>query len=137
MFFFHSHWMTNSYALFGAPYFFYDAWAMYTASWHRTEAFHTMTAVQSVKAFVSSHKLMMCHHIVLPVIYLPIIVVRNVAFVVDGCTILSRGGMIHRWIAFTTTKNIKNNNYYIIILYTILCSKFYFAMICKLNNTTQ
>ncbi|ELT91684.1 hypothetical protein CAPTEDRAFT_90753, partial [Capitella teleta] len=68
------HWLTNAYALFGAPYFFYDTWAMYLAFVNSKDELHALPSSSRIKKFLLKNRLMMCHHIFLPIVYVPVIV---------------------------------------------------------------
>ncbi|XP_005109713.1 TLC domain-containing protein 3A [Aplysia californica] len=70
------HWLTNAYVWFGAPYFVYDMWAMYAYYTRSHEQLFAGKSVQDkVVTFVRHNKTMVCHHILLPSILLPLILV--------------------------------------------------------------
>ena len=61
------------YVWFGAPYFFYDAWALYKVYLVKEQK---VTSTQSkIVEFLKSQPLMMVHHLVLPVLLGPAILV--------------------------------------------------------------
>ncbi|GFR90664.1 family with sequence similarity 57, member B [Elysia marginata] len=73
-----THWLTNAYVYFGMPYFVFDLWAMY--SYHirvHAEAYSSLTNVQQrVKKYVSSNVMMVIHHVVLPLILSPVLLLK-------------------------------------------------------------
>ncbi|KAJ8312665.1 hypothetical protein KUTeg_010038 [Tegillarca granosa] len=68
------HWLTNTYACFAMPYFYYDTWAKYMSYWHSHPQFHSKGHYYGIKKFVLQDKAMMIHHIVLPNAIFPVII---------------------------------------------------------------
>lgn len=68
------HWLTNSYAWFGLPYFFYDTWAMYNTHYYLNEKkLLKMTLMQKLSDFAKKNTAMLLHHISLPLVFFPVI----------------------------------------------------------------
>ncbi|XP_071116055.1 TLC domain-containing protein 3A-like [Haliotis cracherodii] len=66
-------WLTNSYAKFVVPYFYYDTWAMYRTHWYLYPDVQTMPRGRRVQHFLHSNAMMMVHHVVLPLVFLPLV----------------------------------------------------------------
>ncbi|PAA53182.1 hypothetical protein BOX15_Mlig024118g1, partial [Macrostomum lignano] len=73
-----SHWLTNAYARFGVPYFYYDLVVMAMALYLRTEPlkdrrissnWHNL--IPALKLFWVKRKLMFLHHFALPLMFYP------------------------------------------------------------------
>ncbi|CAH1800507.1 unnamed protein product, partial [Owenia fusiformis] len=66
------HWLLNPFFMFATPYMAYDVVAMYI---HHTVRFRTelqgQTMIQCIVHYFSKNKVMMFHHICLPMVYLP------------------------------------------------------------------
>lgn len=72
----HRHWLTNSYIYFGIPYFPYDMWAMYAYNLRLHEHIYLKKhPLKRFKTFVKHNQLMIIHHVVLPLILFPVVVV--------------------------------------------------------------
>ena len=70
------HWLTNSYAVFGLPYFLYDIGAMYDVHYHKFTEIQDKPLSFGLHHFLVRNKAMMVHHIALPLIFYPAIIVR-------------------------------------------------------------
>ncbi|CAL1534355.1 unnamed protein product [Lymnaea stagnalis] len=71
-----THWLTNAYVYFGMPYFLYDMWAMY--SYHvrvNDHLYEKLDTFQRIKMFVYKNALMVAHHLLLPSILLPLVLI--------------------------------------------------------------
>ncbi|XP_046583022.1 ceramide synthase-like [Haliotis rubra] len=66
-------WLTNNYAKFVVPYFYYDTWAMYRTHWYLYPGVQTMTRGQRVQHFLQSNAMMMVHHVALPLVFFPLV----------------------------------------------------------------
>lgn len=65
-----SHWLVNGFVLFGAPYMAHDIYAMYLSHYHsRSQRTHS---VHTLKAFLSKDWMLVLHHLVLLLIFMPI-----------------------------------------------------------------
>ncbi|XP_064613410.1 ceramide synthase-like [Liolophura sinensis] len=68
-----SHWLSNTYAWFALPYFYYDIWAMYQTHL----LFHPYLAEKStwvsIRHYLSRNVVMMVHHVIMPMVFFPII----------------------------------------------------------------
>lgn len=72
-----SHWLVNAFVLFGAPYMVQDIYAMYLSHYHvqrvkghgRSYSSHSL---QTVKAFLLKDWMLVLHHLVLLLIFMPI-----------------------------------------------------------------
>ncbi|KAK3730955.1 hypothetical protein RRG08_018286 [Elysia crispata] len=70
------HWLTNAYVYFGMPYFLYDLWAMYAYKIRVHEnSYHSLHTIQRIKKFASSNAMMVAHHLALPAILTPILLI--------------------------------------------------------------
>lgn len=75
-FFPHRHWLTNTYAWFGLPYFLYDLWAMYNTHYYlNKDLMLKMTAKDRVVHYIKANKAMLVHHLILPIFFFPSILV--------------------------------------------------------------
>ena len=75
---FFRHWLTNAYACFGMPYFYYDIFAMYRADKHlycRDSEKKRENNTTIFSKFIRDNKMMMLHHSIMPLIIFPVIVV--------------------------------------------------------------
>ncbi|XP_071180397.1 TLC domain-containing protein 3A-like [Mytilus edulis] len=68
------HWLTNSYAVFALPYFVYDVVAMYEVHYHQYKEIQKKPLLFGIQHFLRRNKAMMIHHIVLPIIFYPAII---------------------------------------------------------------
>lgn len=70
-----SHWLVNSFAIFGAPYMAFDIFAMYLSHFH-TQKVKSPTAhlhsLQTVRAFLFKDRMLVLHHVALLSIFMPI-----------------------------------------------------------------
>lgn len=76
----HSHWLVNWFVLFGAPYMAYDIYAMYLSHYHTQRVrgqsrSYSSHSLQTVKAFLSKDWMLVLHHLVLLLIFMPITLV--------------------------------------------------------------
>ena len=71
------YWLTNSYAIFGTPYFYYDVGIMIMIYSHLHPTPEDISWYQMSLCLLRDHSLMLLHHIVFPIIYLPVIVVSS------------------------------------------------------------
>lgn len=72
-----SHWLVNAFALFGTPYMAFDIYAMYLSHYHtqRVRGHPSSSgghSLQTVKAFLFRDWILVLHHLVLVLIFLPI-----------------------------------------------------------------
>ncbi|XP_074535472.1 TLC domain-containing protein 3A-like isoform X2 [Halichoeres trimaculatus] len=72
-----SHWLTNSFTLFGAPYMAYDIFAMYLSHHHTQRerdqsGQYSSHSAHTVKAFLRKDWMLVLHHMTLLLIFLPI-----------------------------------------------------------------
>lgn len=74
-----SHWLVNSFVLFGAPYMLFDIYAMYLNHRHTLEGSQTPSrrSLHAVRAFLLRDWMLVLHHLVLVFIFLPITLVRS------------------------------------------------------------
>lgn len=76
----YSHWLVNGFVVFGAPYMAHDIYAMYLSHYHiqkvkghsRSDSSHSL---QTVKAFLKKDWMLVLHHLVLLLIFMPITLV--------------------------------------------------------------
>ncbi|XP_061197049.1 TLC domain-containing protein 3A-like [Saccostrea echinata] len=68
------HWLTNTYAIFGIPYFTYDTFAMYFSYIYTKPDVQSKPFLQRLKHFAENSKAMLCHHLLLPLILFPSII---------------------------------------------------------------
>uniref|UniRef100_UPI0037E8019E TLC domain-containing protein 3A-like n=1 Tax=Semicossyphus pulcher TaxID=241346 RepID=UPI0037E8019E len=72
-----SHWLTNGFTLFGAPYMAYDIFAMYLSHYHtqrvrgQSSSYNSHSA-HTVKAFLRKDWMLVLHHLVLILVFMPI-----------------------------------------------------------------
>ncbi|KAM4628183.1 TLC domain-containing protein 3A-like isoform 2-T2 [Polymixia lowei] len=71
------HWLANGFVFFGAPYMVYDIYAMYLTNYHiqrvkRCDDAYRKHSLQTVKAFLLRDRLLVIHHLVLLLVFLPI-----------------------------------------------------------------
>ncbi|XP_068562037.1 TLC domain-containing protein 3A-like [Cebidichthys violaceus] len=64
------HWLVNAFVSFGAPYMVYDVFAMYLSHYH-SQSF-TGHSLQTLKAFLMKDWMIVLHHLVLVLVFLPI-----------------------------------------------------------------
>ncbi|KAL4224395.1 Family with sequence similarity 57 [Mactra antiquata] len=67
------HWLTNTYAWFGLPYFVYDIWAMYNTYYYLNNSMPMLTRCERLKHFTYSNIPMLFHHLCLPCVFFPMI----------------------------------------------------------------
>ncbi|XP_029302185.1 protein FAM57A-like [Cottoperca gobio] len=72
-----SHWLVNGFVVFGAPYMACDIYAMYLSHYHiqRVKGHSSLSSghsLQTVKAFLMKDWMLVLHHLVLLLIFLPI-----------------------------------------------------------------
>lgn len=75
-----SHWLVNGFILFGTPYMAFDIYAMYLNHYHiqrvrghsRSYSSHSL---QTVKAFLVKDWMLVLHHLVLLLVFMPIALV--------------------------------------------------------------
>ncbi|XP_038129366.1 TLC domain-containing protein 3A-like isoform X1 [Cyprinodon tularosa] len=69
-----SHWLVNSFVLFGAPYMLFDIYAMYLNHRHTQEGSQTPSrrSLHAFRAFLLRDWMLVLHHLVLVFIFLPI-----------------------------------------------------------------
>lgn len=68
------HWLTNTYAVFGMPYFSYDTVAMYYTYIHTKPEVQTQPFLHRLQHFAVNSKAMLVHHLLLPLILFPSII---------------------------------------------------------------
>ncbi|KAI0225971.1 Ceramide synthase [Lamellibrachia satsuma] len=68
------HWLTEPYAWFMTPYFYYDIAVMYRGYWHKNRRIHEMSTSTAVLQFVKDSPLLTFHHTIFPLVYLPVVV---------------------------------------------------------------
>uniref|UniRef100_UPI00398E793C TLC domain-containing protein 3A-like isoform X2 n=1 Tax=Pristiophorus japonicus TaxID=55135 RepID=UPI00398E793C len=70
------HWISKDYVLFGTPYMAYDIYAMYLCYWHKHRAKQEngqhSTSFNIVTGFLKGNILIVLHHLLLLLIFLPI-----------------------------------------------------------------
>ncbi len=76
----YSHWLVNAFVLFGAPYMAHDIYAMYLSHYHNQRArghsgSHSGHSLQTVKAFLIKDRMLVLHHLVLLLVFMPICLV--------------------------------------------------------------
>ncbi|KAE8295640.1 Protein CT120 [Larimichthys crocea] len=72
-----SHWLADGFVWFGAPYMAHDIYAMYLSHYHTRRVRGGETgghSLQTVKAFLMKDKMLVLHHLVLLLIFMPITV---------------------------------------------------------------
>lgn len=79
----HSHWLVNSFALFGVPYMVFDIYTMYLSHFHTERSRDGSEApsghsLQTVRAFLRKDWMLVLHHMALVFIFTPITLVRSV-----------------------------------------------------------
>ncbi|CAN9511034.1 unnamed protein product [Ophioblennius macclurei] len=69
-----SHWLVNSFTLFGAPYMAFDIFAMYLSHYHnqRVKGHGGDHSVHTVRSFLLRDSLLVLHHAVLLLIFMPV-----------------------------------------------------------------
>ncbi|XP_054457808.1 TLC domain-containing protein 3A-like [Anoplopoma fimbria] len=72
-----SHWLVNAFVSFGAPYMVYDIYAMYLSHYHTQKVrghsgLYSGHSLQAVKAFLTKDWMLVLHHLVLLLVFLPI-----------------------------------------------------------------
>ncbi|XP_051253565.1 TLC domain-containing protein 3A-like [Dicentrarchus labrax] len=72
-----SHWLVNGFVMFGAPYMAYDIYAMYLSHFHTQRVrgdsgSYSSHSLQTVKAFLVKDRMLVLHHLVLLLIFMPI-----------------------------------------------------------------
>lgn len=72
------HWLTNTYAVFGMPYFSYDTVAMYYTYIHTKPEVQIQPFLHRLQHFAVNSKAMLVHHLLLPLILFPSIIVSIV-----------------------------------------------------------
>lgn len=75
-----SHWLVNWFVVFGAPYMAQDIYAMYLSHFHIQKvrghsSSHSSHSLQTVKAFLAKDWMLVLHHLVLLLIFMPITLV--------------------------------------------------------------
>lgn len=75
-----SHWLVNWFVVFGAPYMAQDIHAMYLSHYHNQRVRgHSSSngshSLQTVKAFLTKDWMLVLHHLVLLLIFMPITLV--------------------------------------------------------------
>jgi hypothetical protein len=76
-FFCFRHWLTNTYAIFGLPYFTYDIFAMYCTYIYAETEVQSKPFLQRLRHFAENSKAMLIHHVILPLILFPSIIVSS------------------------------------------------------------
>lgn len=76
-----SHWLVNWFVVFGAPYMAQDIYAMYLSHYHIQRVrghsgLYSSHSLQTVKAFLTKDWMLVLHHLVLLLIFMPITLVR-------------------------------------------------------------
>lgn len=76
----YSHWLVNAFALFGANFMAFDIYAMYLSHYHtqRVRGHPSSSgghSLQTVKAFLFRDWMLVLHHLVLLLIFMPITLV--------------------------------------------------------------
>lgn len=75
-----SHWLVNSFVVFGAPYMAFDIYAMYLTHFHTQKARGHISghhSRQTIKAFLCKDWMLVLHHVALFFIFMPITLVRT------------------------------------------------------------
>ncbi|XP_061584912.1 TLC domain-containing protein 3A-like [Cololabis saira] len=69
-----SHWLVNNFVLFGAPYMAFDIYTMYLSHYHaqRLTDSSRVHSLQTVRAFLNKDWMLVLHHAVLLLIFMPI-----------------------------------------------------------------
>ncbi|CAJ1066040.1 TLC domain-containing protein 3A-like [Xyrichtys novacula] len=69
-----NHWLTNGFALFGAPYMAQDIYAMYLSHYHtqRVKGQSSSHSFHTVKAFLKRDWMLVLHHLALLLIFMPV-----------------------------------------------------------------
>lgn len=67
------HWMTSAWARFGLPYYYYDTMVKVEAM--AMDSGKAMTRRDKWASFIRKEPLMFVHHIILPIIFYPVIIV--------------------------------------------------------------
>lgn len=75
------HRLTNEFVWFGAPYMAFDLYAMYLSNYHSQkvkghEAYRAHSLL-TIKLFLLRHPLLVVHHMVLLMVFMPITLVRK------------------------------------------------------------
>lgn len=70
-----SHWLVNSFVLFGAPYMAFDIYAMYLSYYHieRVRGKSSHHSLRMVRAFLVKDWTLVLHHVALILVFMPII----------------------------------------------------------------
>ncbi|XP_064620691.1 TLC domain-containing protein 3A-like [Lineus longissimus] len=68
-----SYWVTDMYAMFALPYFYYDTWAGYQTYIHNSPHLKDKDLTHKVKNYIRNRKIMLSHHILLPTVLYPIV----------------------------------------------------------------
>ncbi|XP_055997414.1 ceramide synthase-like isoform X2 [Ostrea edulis] len=68
------HWLTNTYAIFGMPYFYYDIFAMYCTYIYVKPEVQSKPLLQRLQDFAENSKAILMHHVLLPLILFPAII---------------------------------------------------------------
>ncbi|KAK3084973.1 hypothetical protein FSP39_022178 [Pinctada imbricata] len=66
-----THWLTNSYAWFGMPYFYYDTVAMYLSHYYLHPHLSSLPVSHRIWHYIVNTKALLIHHFVLPLIFFP------------------------------------------------------------------
>lgn len=80
--FFCSHWLTNGFVLFGAPYMAFDIFAMYVSHYHIQKvkgqsSTYSRHSLDTLKRFLMKEWMLVVHHLSLLIVFLPICLVRK------------------------------------------------------------
>ncbi|KAK7088613.1 ceramide synthase-like [Littorina saxatilis] len=124
-----THWLINAYAWFALPYFVHDVWAMYMTfvynGSYKSEGLPPKD--QALKMFVCTSPLLIAHHVIMPCIIFPcIILLRKDA----GDFFVATFYMIELTIPFISARavlaqlNMQKTVYYIIVGLLMLTSFF-------------
>ncbi|OWF42255.1 protein FAM57A-like [Mizuhopecten yessoensis] len=70
-----SYWLTNAFTWFGMPYFIYDLVVMYLGHLLIFPAIQKQSFVDRIQHFVLHNKLLTLHHVMLPIIFTPVILI--------------------------------------------------------------
>ena len=69
------HWITIPYSCFTMAYFYVDCYTMFMAFWYKKHRDRYLKWTEGVVLFIRRDKLMMFHHVVMPAVFLPALLV--------------------------------------------------------------
>lgn len=84
-----SHWLANGFVLFGASYMAYDIFAMYVSHYHiqkvKGHPTYSHHSLDTLKGFLIKEWMLVAHHLLLLIIFLPITLVSRADSCVPTC----------------------------------------------------